>query len=181
MGPSGAKMVDFKKFKESLDELKESITSLSTFSTEDLQDADSQGWEYAHNIFTQMNIMESNIKLIAHSKVMAHLFPLLFGPIDRSYTLKFLYGTTSINGSTEYQWKIFKKIHREFYYPILHNEKMQKLTTKWMQSHSDTNPWDTSPLKIIDNLVIGQGLKEKEDKSSYQQRKKAVTESKSYT
>lgn len=66
-----------------------------------------------------------------------------------------MYGSKSITGINEYQWELFKKIHLEFFYPILQNTEIQKLINDWMNKNEYISKWDTYPLKIVDNLVIG--------------------------
>jgi hypothetical protein len=47
-----------------------------------------------------------------------------------------------------------RKIHEEFYYPIADNLDFQRKAKNWT-ANNDSFPWDTSILKVIDNLVIG--------------------------
>lgn len=155
MGLKGPKMVDFKRFSNSINNLHIESSSVSELSYKDLIDADSEKWEEVHGIFNQLDVMESSISLVSHSKVLAHLFPHLIAPIDREYTLKYLYGKTNICGNKEYQWQLLKKIHVEFFYPICKCLKVKKLIEKWMSMDCYSSSWDTSLLKTIDNLVIG--------------------------
>lgn len=115
MGPKGAKMVGFEEFSQSLEEIQDSITKISKLSIEDMVLPNSKGWELAETIYNGINVMNSNVSLVGNSKVMTHLISHLFAPIDRRYTLEFLYGSKSITGINEYQWELFKKIHLEFY------------------------------------------------------------------
>jgi len=155
MGPKGAKMVEYDIFTNSLDSLKDKIVKLSKIKLEDMLTPNSEGWELARTIFHDINIMESKVYLVGNSKVMTHLFPHLFAPIDRRYTLNFLFNKQYISGDIEYQWKLFKKIHIDFYYPILMNNEIQNLIEKWLKENDKEFKWDTYPLKIIDNLIIG--------------------------
>lgn len=95
----------------------------------------SKGWELAETIYNGINVMNSNVSLVGNSKVMTHLIPHLFAPIDRRYTLEFLYGSKSITGINEYQWELFIKIHLEFFYPILQNTEIKNLINDWMNKN----------------------------------------------
>ena len=155
MGSNGAKMVEYDIFTKSLESLKDKIVKLSKMKFEDMLNPHSEGWELAKTIFLGIKIMKSNIYLVGNSKVMTHLFPHLFAPIDRKYTLNFLFNNGSIPGEKEDEWDLFKKIHIDFYYPILINNEIQNLIEKWLNENDKEFKWDTYPLKIIDNLTIG--------------------------
>lgn len=155
MGSNGPKMVGFERFSTSIYNLHVDSSSASKLSYKDLLYTNSNNWKELHGIYNQLDVMESSKSLVAHSKVLAHLFPHLIAPIDREYTLKYLYGKPYIYGNKEYQWQILKKIHTEFFYPIIECPKVKELIYNWMEIDCFSSTWDTSPLKIIDNLVIG--------------------------
>lgn len=99
--------------------------------------------------------METTTILVGNSKVMAHLLPRAVAPIDRQYTLRFLVGENPQMPKTEDgQWEWFRTIHSEFYYPLSKDRKIRARSDRWMSNRKQWF-WDTSPLKIIDNLVIG--------------------------
>ncbi len=97
--------------------------------------------------------MKSKTSLVGNSKVMAHALPNLVSPVDREYTLTFLFGRSGIKNDKEKEWKTLQDILRGFFYPILRSELLKPKAKVWMETHSFK--WDTSPLKIVDNLVIG--------------------------
>lgn len=99
--------------------------------------------------------MASGTSLIGNSKVLAHLLPNLVSPIDRAYTLFFLFGSNGFQNDLEYEWKLMRKIHEEFYHPISNNQNFQSKAKEWMEYMDNKYQWDTSLLKTIDNLVIG--------------------------
>ena len=51
-----------------------------------------------------------------------------------------------------------RKILSEFYYPIASAPKFQDKAKCWMADEANFS-WDTSILKVVDNLVIGAMLK----------------------
>ena len=160
IGPKGPKVVHFNNFLENLSKHDAEISSIKKLSIDDLMNSDSQSWLVVKKFFENIKIMDSGSSLVGNSKVMANLFPDLFAPIDRTYTLTFLYGSTYISASVKNQWELFKKIHREFYYPLVNNPKIKDLIITW-NSDCDKYQWDTSPIKTIDNLVIGSVIKSK--------------------
>jgi hypothetical protein len=54
----------------------------------------------------------------------------------------------------EREWQLMRKILSDFYNPIAHNWNFQEKAKRWMADEVRF-PWDTSILKVIDNLVIG--------------------------
>ena len=97
--------------------------------------------------------MATGGSLVGNSKVMAHLLPHIVPPIDRAYTLTYLQGHTSIKNELDYEWSLMKEIISDFFFPIAKNDAFVRLSADWIKKQ-DKYPWDTSPLKIIDNLVI---------------------------
>jgi len=83
---------------------------------------------------------------------MAHLLPHLIAPVDREHFLRFL-GICSVPSSAEKQWALFKKIHCDFCYPVASDKNFLKEAKVWLNKKDYA--WDTSILKIVDNLVIG--------------------------
>ena len=47
-----------------------------------------------------------------------------------------------------------KEFILSFFAPILHDEGFKKEATDWLE-RQDEYPWDTSSMKIVDNLIIG--------------------------
>jgi hypothetical protein len=98
--------------------------------------------------------MKTKTHLVGNSKVMAHALPNLVPPIDREYTLRFLYGSTNITNGLDREWKMMQSILRDFFYPLLGSELFKARTEKWL-GDANTYKWNTSRLKIVDNLIIG--------------------------
>ena len=51
------------------------------------------------------------------------------------------------------EWLLLRKILEEFFYPVVADLKFSSLAASWIASPKF--PWDTSLLKVVDNLVIG--------------------------
>jgi hypothetical protein len=150
-GPGGSKMRNFSEFQGSLLPLWSTIRTLQEATPASL---DEDGWRDLGRIFAGIKCMASKSSLVGHSKILAHALPLLVPPIDRRYTLGFLCGNTQITNDVLQEWERLRTILGGFFYPVLQSPDIQRKTKKWMADQS-TFVWDTSPLKVIDNLVIG--------------------------
>lgn len=150
-GSSGSKMRDFETFTESVKPLKDCILRAQTF---DCCCMDEDKWEIVERIFKGIQVMDSRTSLVGNSKVMHHMLPNVIPPIDRTYTLAFLHGNTNIRNDLDYEWQLMKKIITVFFIPVASDKNFHLLAIDWMNRNNEF-PWDTSELKIIDNIVIG--------------------------
>ena len=82
------------------------------------------------------------------------MLPNIVPPIDREYTLRYLRGNTNIRNDLAYEWQLMKGIISEFFIPAASDSAFKAKASQWM-GRTDEYPWDTSLLKIVDNLVIG--------------------------
>jgi len=98
--------------------------------------------------------MASGTSLVGNSKVMAHLVPNLIPPVDRQYTLTFLFGHGRITNGIESEWRTLAEILTGFFYPILQSQPFQLRAKGWLSANQQPSS-DTSELKIVDNLIIG--------------------------
>lgn len=151
MGKGGSKMRDFKEFQTSLKSIWSPALKLQNRTPGKLDERD---WGALENIFKKIRCMASGTSLVGNSKVMAHLLPNLVPPVDREYTLKYLFSNGQIKNDLEAEWKTLATILKGFFYPLLNDPEVQSRGSKWMAAR-DAYRWDTSMLKIIDNLVIG--------------------------
>ena len=99
-------------------------------------------------------MFESHCQRLLQSLDAAHAFPNLVPPVDREYTLKFLFGSGNIANGIDREWKKFRAILQEFFYPVVRSEPFESRARDWL-GKPDIFKWDTSPLTIADNLVIG--------------------------
>src|SRR5262245_60349385 len=104
--------------------------------------------------FFRLRCMATGTSLVGNSKVMAHALPNLVAPVDREYTLRFLFGRTNIANDLESEWAKLQVILRDFFYPIARAESFKLKVREWQERRAEFR-WDTSPLKTADNLVIG--------------------------
>jgi len=152
MGKGGSKMLPFYEFEKSIRAVGPDVAKARHILPATITESD---WKLLENIFKKLRIMESETRIVGHSKVMAHLLPNAIAPVDREYTLNFLFRSKSIRNNLDAEWMLMRKIHERFFYPIANDTHFQKQASKWLEN-PQRFPWDTSVLKIIDNLVIGQ-------------------------
>jgi hypothetical protein len=151
MGPGGSKMREFEEFRASLQVVWPAALRLQDRAPGDLNEAD---WSDLRTVFCKIRCMASGTSLVGNSKVMAHLFPRLIPPVDREYTLKFLFRNGQITNGIEVEWKKLAQMLEGFFYPVVQSSLFQSKAEIWL-THNDPFKWDTSHMKIVDNLVIG--------------------------
>ena len=151
MGTRGSKMQSFDIFLRSVEPLKGRIAKAQTF---DLFEMNEDKWAFLKEIFDNLNVMASGTRLVGNSKVMHHMLPNIVPPIDREYTLSYLIGSKVIHNDLDWEWELLKVIVQDFFIPVASNRDFEVIARGWIEQNS-RYPWDTSLLKIIDNLVIG--------------------------
>ncbi|MDL1971328.1 MAG: hypothetical protein LWW94_10290 [Candidatus Desulfofervidaceae bacterium] len=166
MGQGGSKMQNFDVFKNSIMKIREQIEQAREIDYQSINDAD---WKLLKTIFCNIKVMASGTSLVGNSKVMAHLLPNIIPPIDREYTLRYLKGNTNIKNEINVEWDLMREIIENFFIPVARNSNFTQKANNWIDNQSEY-PWDTSIFKVIDNLIIGAGLIDKEKKKK---RKKA--------
>jgi hypothetical protein len=144
-------MRDFGDFRNSLSAVWPKALALQEKTTLTLSELE---WSNLKAIFQGIRCMASGTSLVGNSKVMAHLLPNLVPPVDREYTLKLLYGHGQIVNGLDRGWTVFRQILSDFFYPLAQMPIVRARADEWMQQRLQYR-WDTSVLKILDNLVIG--------------------------
>lgn len=151
MGKGGSKMVPFDVFEKSVAAVRPRLSAGRKISPSSMRESD---WALLEYVFKAIKVMQSKTSIVGNSKVMAHLLPNVIAPVDREYTLKFLFGTGNITNDIDNEWLLLRKIHEEFFYPIAGDARFVKQAGKWIANQTKW-PWDTSEMKVADNLVIG--------------------------
>jgi len=151
MGKGGSKMRPFADFRDSVLASEAMVAELQ--STE-MEDMNAEGWGLLRQFFRQIRVMATGTTLVGNSKVMAHLTPNLVPPIDRQYTLKYLRGSTNIRNDLRAEWLTMRDLLENFFYRVALEPRFTEAAAEWASS-PDQYPWDTSALKIVDNLLIG--------------------------
>ena len=160
MDSRGAKMPYFEKvgneeenhFKESILKYKESFLCLRNYKS-----IVSVSEKEFNNILPELteicfeiNATKSDAKLVSGSKTLAHILPDLVPPIDRQYTLQFMYGNKNHPiGDDEKGKEVFKEVMQYMYNLYKQNQKLTELANKNIDSD-----FNTSLPKILDNIVI---------------------------
>ncbi len=147
----GPKMREFSEFHSSLKAVWPMALQLQGKTPTDLGPTD---WASLRTVFCGIRCMASGTSLVGNSKVIAHLLPKLVSPVDREYTLNYLFRHGQIKNGIEVEWIKLAQILEGFFYPIAQSPLFQSKAEEWL-GHGDRFKWDTSALKIVDNLVIG--------------------------
>lgn len=151
MGRGGSKMRPFDDFRDSVVASKALIEQLQ--STQ-IANMDPGAWDLLDQLFRQIRIMATGTTIVGNSKVMAHLIPNLVSPIDRQYTLKYLRGNTNIRNDLDAEWLTMRDLLENFFYRVALDPRFTDAAAEWAWC-PDQYAWDTSALKIVDNLLIG--------------------------
>jgi hypothetical protein len=146
-----AKMREFDEFHASLRLIWPITLQLRDKEPSTLTEGD---WDSLRKVFCGIRCMASGTSLVGNSKVMAHLPPQLMPPVDREYTLKFLFRHGQIANGIAVEWEKLVQILNGFFYPIAQSAIFQHKAEEWL-TQNERFKWDTSALKIVDNLVIG--------------------------
>lgn len=151
MGKRGAKMNEFGVYQESIHKIWPLVRSLRTQSSSSIREED---WETIKKAFFGIKAMRSSFSLVANSKVLAHAIPNLVPPVDREYTIRFLQKSKVLPKNIEGEWNLLRDFLQHFFYPLLANQAFIDAHAGWCNSGIDLT-WNTSPLKTVDNLVVG--------------------------
>jgi hypothetical protein len=149
MGPGGSKIRAFDEFRASVEPLEKQIVEAQGFVPSAMNE---DAWSTLKEIFFALRIMASGTSLVGNSKVMHHMLPNIVPPIDREYTLRYLYGNTMIANDLDKEWQTMREIICGFFIPVAADATFAAKAQGWLAAQ---NPWDTSVMKLIDNLLIG--------------------------
>ena len=149
MGRGGSKMRTFEEFRASIEPLRPQIAAAQGFRPDGMREAE---WFTLKHIFVSLRIMKSGTSLVGNSKVMHHMLPNIVPPIDRQYTLRYLYGATTIANDVDGEWRMMREIMSGFFLPVANDAEFSAKANRWIALQ---RPWDTSVMKVIDNVLIG--------------------------
>lgn len=151
MGKKGSKMQTFDAFRRSVESLGNRLVEAQTF---DFREMNERQWIAVKDIFLHLDVMASGTSLVGNSKVMHHIMPNIVPPVDREYTLWYLLGNKNIKNDPNGEWELLKTIISDFFIPIASSREFEAAALTWI-ARKDQYPWDTSVMKIVDNLIIG--------------------------
>ena len=151
MGAGGPKMQPFDTFECSVSVLKSDLAVLCQV---ELASMMPRKWSCLERVLKGIRVMATGTSLVGNSKVMAHLLPNVVSPIDCEYTLAYLFGIGIVQNDLDGEWRLLRKIHTDFFSPIASDAGFRAKADGWL-SDQTRYPWDTSILKVVDNLLIG--------------------------
>lgn len=149
MGDTKAKLVDFSEMVNSFREQASTINGLASHRICDLPpekvpDIAVQIW----SVISHLRIGIGETKIVAGSKALHHLLPDLVPPIDREYTIRFFYHHKTLSRGDQ---STFAEIYPHFY-------RIAVACREQIESRIG-QPMHTSITKVIDNAIVGYGLK----------------------
>lgn len=150
MGSGGSKMREFEDFQSSMHKVWPLAAGLQDKQPGKLTEDE---WSQLRTMFCEIRCMATATSLVGNSKVLAHLLPNLVPPVDREYTLMFLFGKKQIVNDMDREWQNLRQVLQGFFHPVVQNPVFQEKAERWL-AQQERFRWDTSALKIVDNLVI---------------------------
>ena len=150
MGGRGARMVDFEAFKTSLLSQRERIGELQGLRLREIDTALLPSvivelW----NTISGLDIGVGKTKIVIGTKTLHHLIPELVPPIDRQYTIRFFFEhTTMSQGDQITFFETFPRLHH-----------IARMCAQEILSLIGVGSMSTSSTKIIDNAIVGYGIK----------------------
>ena len=105
-------------------------------------------------IIKDLKVSASGTQIVAGSKTVHHILPDLLPPIDREYTLNFFYGHKNLINEEETFREIFRNYH-------MIAKSCEKEITNILDDVNDEHAMKTSFTKIMDNAIVGYGIKSK--------------------
>lgn len=151
MGPGGSKMQPFVLFRSSAEGLREQVAAAQAIDPARITNDE---WNTLRSVFCGIKVMASGTSIVGNSKVMHHMIPNIVPPIDREYTFRFLRGNTSISNDLHGEWATMRTMIEEFFIPVVCDQRFAPAVKPWLDN-AGLYAWDTSPMKVVDNLIIG--------------------------
>jgi hypothetical protein len=151
MGKTNAKLAEFNQMRDSLRAQCGKIAGLQhlrllDLACESVQSTANKLWQIIDNL--QIGI--GQVKIVAGSKALHHILPDLIPPIDRQYTLQFIYSNKHINRS---EASLFQEIYTVFYQIAAGAKDSIRRAVKV------GGGMNTSPTKVIDTAIVGYVLR----------------------
>ena len=155
MNSQSATLVKYPDFKSKIRKVKKHFDKLKNERIEDFEKNNYS--EELGNIFLNLKLSETQSQLVTVSKLMHFILPHLIVPIDRKYTLNFFNkNNQNTFADIDKQFSVFINIEKAYSMFLKENE---------LKKYKDRD-WNQNIPKILDNLVIGYMLKQKESKEA---------------
>ena len=159
----GPFMIDFEDFLNVFQdqEIIRNLNEIRDITLEDTTEIENHQQDIL-NLFNRIKITTANTILVANSKLLHHLHPDLFPPIDRQYIFRYFYvqdinaRNININPRREptYFWEILME-YSQFY------QGNRNLVDEIMRENQTGT--ETSVPKVIDNLIVGLNFLERNE------------------
>jgi hypothetical protein len=151
MGKTMTKLRNFNNFKNEILEQRSLLFELEDFKIWEI-DYQQLNQKIIEEILDSMKVTKAYANLVANSKVLHHILPNLIPPIDRRYTLAY-FGINTMLPSQKPASEIFTYLYPKF---VEISKELENHIKAKVDLNSDN--WNTSFTKIIDNGIIGSQL-----------------------
>ena len=153
MGKTMTKLRNFNNFKNEILEQRSLLFELEDFKIWEIDYLQfNSNQKTIEQILDSMKVTKAYANLVANSKVLHHILPNLIPPIDRRYTLAY-FGINTMLPSQKPASEIFKHLYPKF---VEISKELESHIKAKVDPNSDN--WNTSFTKIIDNAIIGYQL-----------------------
>jgi len=147
----GVHMKNFEDFKDEVNKIGDKLEEIKNINLRNLEAIKENEDLIKEDIFSSIRVTSSkNTFIIPSSKLLHHLHPDLFPPIDRKHILKYLYCTEH---PTKEEKEIFIEILKEYSKFYQQNSSL----IEEIKNRYNTG-METSITKIFDNIVVGLSL-----------------------
>jgi hypothetical protein len=147
MNQRGARLVQVTKFRNSILKHADELSEMKSYRLELLEpDGVTEVLSKLKSLFLNLNVMQTQGRIVGVSKTLHFLLPHLVMPVDRRNILDLLYLGAPYSSNPEKEFKYFKEIFEEYH----------SLSKKLSLSSVDVDNvgWNTSIPKMIDNALI---------------------------
>jgi hypothetical protein len=154
MDSQRAKLCGFEQFIKTIRNSRQQIVELNKHSLKSLihEDAEASGRfaqvvERINTVLSSLRVSGTKSWLVANTKALHHVLPELIPPVDRKYTLKFFFDSTSV--------KKDEKSNNQFFEVLVQYLYIYNLVADEVENMVDENSFNSSSTKVIDNAIIG--------------------------
>jgi len=147
LGSGGAKLRDLPEIRQSFLDLSVDIEKLQHLRISEIPDEEVEATgKKIRYLIENLKVGANSTVLVAGTKALHHLLPALCPPVDRSYTLRFFYGSTQISRN---EGVIFEEIFSELHHIA---RSCKELIARRLIEPQGMNSCES---KIIDNAIVG--------------------------
>jgi hypothetical protein len=145
MGPGNTKLRDLAEIRDSIRAQAHSLDGLAGLDITAIGEAETAAVvERVWAVMSALRVSVAKAQIVANSKTLHHLLPMLMPPMDREYTFRFFYGRTML--SIDERTAFGEMFGRTLGLARAHGPLIRGAID---------GAWNTGPAKVIDNAIVG--------------------------